>query len=482
MTSSVWAQIVARTRVFALTAREHVMPPIAGNAARESARRRLVGLLLWLSISALLISVFLLEQSDASSKKEDGSLKKHRARATTTTTSAKPTTQRDDSEQEDEDEEQEDDEQTTTTTTTVAPRRGHRKHRRKGHKSTTTTTTTTEQPDEQSEQSPEEGSRSGMWNFLGGGIGNMANGLLPPGGGAAAPGLDPGGKLDEGQASIPGGGFPSCGKAPLNSLTPGGGPSGYIINGERQKYGEFPQYIHLETRLPDNRVGLCGGALISDRQVLTAAHCVKSEDTLMQASVFTVIFGEDNLRMVDAHELRVGVAHICVSAKYTSKSLRFDWAILTLVHPVQFSDHIQPACLPRPEQLIHTHGPQSKCFLVGAGAIGMNPSRANPQVAVPVSSQVINKLHTENVPCMIWGFGAIDRDRVCYTRANKMVGDSCVGDSGGPILCLDQQRRWTVMASVSYGSTFCEHARVAVYARTRTLLAEMQQQCGIKLL
>ena len=184
--------------------------------------------------------------------------------------------------------------------------------------------------------------------------------------------------------------------------------------------------------------------------------------------------------MRDAHELRVGVSDVCVSAQYDSQNSRYDLALITLARRVKFNNYIQPACLPRQEQLIHTYGPQSRCFLVGAGAIRSYPSNTRPVQIVDVSSPVVNKLRAENVACTTWGFGEVDYDRVCYTRARNLVGDSCHGDSGGPILCLDEQRRWTVMASVSYGPTYCQHNRVAVYARIRNLLVDLQQECGIR--
>lgn len=273
-------------------------------------------------------------------------------------------------------------------------------------------------------------------------------------------------------------GYPGCGAAPLNQFT-SAKSSSYIINGEHQKYGEWPQYIHLENDVGNGYWGKCGGTLVSPTHVITAAHCVKNQDTPIPPQNHWVIFGEDFVDKDDAHEQRIQVSKICFAPKYTHSMLRWDWAVLTLSKPVQFSDYIQPACLPKGNQRIETYGPNSRCYLVGVGAIAMNPSKSNPNTPDAVNAKWVNKLHAENVPCKSWGFGATDSDRVCWAGANGHPGDSCVGDSGGPILCLDQQKRWTLMASVSYGATFCEHSREAVYARTRMLLPEMQQVCGI---
>ena len=460
------------------------MQLIAGGAAKGPTRRRLVGLPQILPISALFISVSLLEQSQASSV-ADSRLSEEPEGGVVTTYLLKPIAQTDKSEQEDASSEEEYVRRLTSPLTESA-------------------TTLLEQPHESSELSPESDSRAGLWwspkpfsgvtSFRGGGdeaifpvhesagrpIGlddDSAPGHTPT---AHAAALGAGAKLDEGFAKVKGGGFPACGLAPLNQLTPRDGRSSYIYNGERQSYGEFPQFVQLEARLTETQFRQCAGALVSDRHILTAAHCTKDGALQLPPSVFDVTFGEDSLLRVDAHEKHATVSKVCVSAQFSEG--KYDWALLTLSRPVKFSDYIQPACLPRREQLIHTHGPRSRCFLVGAGAIGTRPDVYDRKRAEGIPATFVMKLRAENVPCTRFGFGQIDTDRVCYARANKLAGGSCLGDSGGPVLCLDEQRRWTLMATVSYGVKFCEESRAGVYARTRTLLSEIEQHCEVALL
>lgn len=50
--------------------------------------------------------------------------------------------------------------------------------------------------------------------------------------------------------------------------------SGRIINGQLAATNQFPWHVSLQGVLANGQSTLCGGALISNAYVLTAAHCV----------------------------------------------------------------------------------------------------------------------------------------------------------------------------------------------------------------
>ena len=271
-----------------------------------------------------------------------------------------------------------------------------------------------------------------------------------------------------------------CGRAPMNQLSSSSNRLPYIVNGEDQMYGEWPQFARILT-VVFGIPSLCGGVLISPRHVLTAAHCVTFlDDEIMRHDDIEVILGEHFTLAKDIHERKLNVKRVCRAKKYSTLNelgtADNDYAILELEQDVTFNDHIQPACLPWKSDF-KTRGSSSRCFVVGMGTSSWISKDQ------PIFPKIIQKMRVEQVSCGRWDILSSDKSRICYTKANSEPGDSCSGDSGGPILCLDAQRRWQVAGLVSYGTTRCDGAEpfgwVGVYTRVDGLLDDIVDDCKL---
>lgn len=265
----------------------------------------------------------------------------------------------------------------------------------------------------------------------------------------------------------------TCGLAPLNSLTPRTKTVGYMVGGESQHYGEWPAWVRIDVE-HDLGETLCGGVLISDRHVLTAGHCFSTSvaNKTVSAKRTKVVLGEHHWHKKDKFEKSVMVSEVCRAKKfYDPDGARYDYAVLTLANPVKFDDHINVACLPWKQINLSA----SKCFVIGIGITHMNV--ANNQTKLP---EIVQKMRVKPASCNKWLFSNKDKSRHCFTKADGQ-GDTCGGDSGGPVLCLDDKRRWTVVGLVSYGSDNCNgvgpQGWVGVYTRVHSLLDMIQDDC-----
>jgi len=229
-----------------------------------------------------------------------------------------------------------------------------------------------------------------------------------------------------------------------------------IINGKTAYKDEWPWQVSIYY----NRNFLCGGSIISPEWILTAAHCVDGFDY----ANYQIVLGDYNRDDVDGDEQVYRAQQAFHHPNWMLPSqLNNDVALIQLDRPARFDNHVQPICLPDSDEipLIGT-----KCYVTGWGqhvvAKAGPPAVILHQAVLPiVSNQECYNLNTANLGIQV------TNKMICAGNGPEGTKSGCHGDSGGPFVCQEDNGRWTLQGSVSWGSGFCDTSEAySVFART----------------
>ncbi|CAF0989392.1 unnamed protein product [Adineta ricciae] len=201
--------------------------------------------------------------------------------------------------------------------------------------------------------------------------------------------------------------------------------SGRIINGETVREHSWPwQMLLIIYDLHRQPLTFCGATLITDRHILTAAHCVHQ---FMPPFIF-VFPGQHQLNMSISPSLGYPVTQVFIHERY-NVLLQHDLAILTVDQPFRFDSHLRPICLATSKSpLLQTN---DELIAIGWGRISAQPGAniyANDLQQVELS--YISASHP-NCSEIFQPIVGLHPGQMCAGRPKH---NACYGDSGGPLM------------------------------------------------
>ncbi|CAJ0567939.1 unnamed protein product, partial [Mesorhabditis spiculigera] len=221
-------------------------------------------------------------------------------------------------------------------------------------------------------------------------------------------------------------------------------PEHRIVGGQPTVAHSWPWVVELFFRNSSK----CGGALISEDLVLTAAHCLHASRI---AKNYAVIVGSHQTGSGQYHRVEALAVHPTFNLVWPSS---WDVAVLKITPPVKLSEKASPVCIPT-----LAPPPFQVCAVAGWGLTQENGTR----------SQVLQEIHVPVLPANVcnnmahYG-GLVHSPSMFCAGYSQGAIDSCQGDSGGPLMCL-RQGKWELQGLVSWGIGCGRPGRPGVYSK-----------------
>ncbi|XP_058125599.1 trypsin-3-like isoform X1 [Anopheles coustani] len=227
-----------------------------------------------------------------------------------------------------------------------------------------------------------------------------------------------------------------------------------IVGGFEIDVSETPYQVSLQY-INSHR---CGGSVLNNKWILTAAHCTDG----ISLSALAVRLGSSKHA---SGGTVVKVANVVQHPNYDSETTDFDFALLELEGELSFSDVVQPVALPEQDE------PVEDGTLTIVSGWGNTQSAAESNAVLRAAN--VPTVNQQECDQAYKSFGGITDSMLCagYKHGGK---DACQGDSGGPLVAEGK-----LVGVVSWGYGCAKPGYPGVYSRVAVVREWVRENSGV---
>ncbi|CAG9836716.1 unnamed protein product [Diabrotica balteata] len=239
---------------------------------------------------------------------------------------------------------------------------------------------------------------------------------------------------------------------------------GRVVGGDPSQPAAWPWLVSIYR----NGIFHCGGVLIHESWIVTAAHCT---DRYWQF-YFEIQAGTLRRFSFAPMEQHRWATVVISNENYDRGTLKNDIALMKLSAPVRFNRYVRPLCLPSEltagRDFTSGPSPGTICTTVGWGATiehGADPDHVR-EVEVPILNLCKHRDDREG-------------DEIC-AGLSEGGKDACQGDSGGPLMCRNPNNpnQWYLAGIVSHGEGCARPDEPGVYTKVGKYVGWIAENMG----
>uniref|UniRef100_A0A182QM63 Peptidase S1 domain-containing protein n=1 Tax=Anopheles farauti TaxID=69004 RepID=A0A182QM63_9DIPT len=200
-----------------------------------------------------------------------------------------------------------------------------------------------------------------------------------------------------------------------------------IIGGEDALPHELPYQVSLQWNYNNDSIKLmhfCGGALVTEHWILTAAHC---KAAYTADGFVEVVAGAHNITNREEVNQRRPVEQMIVHERYCGTVCPYDIALVRVAEPFVLGENVKPVRLPQMNESFHGSG-----LVSGWGAV--TPALV-PKYPDTLRKVVLPLVEYGECRQLWYDVNHLAETNVCAGPEDGSQS-SCSADSGGPLVTM----------------------------------------------
>ncbi|XP_053667565.1 polyserase-2-like [Anopheles marshallii] len=226
-----------------------------------------------------------------------------------------------------------------------------------------------------------------------------------------------------------------------------------IVNGTEAKDGYWPWHVAIFHNKGLSFDYACGGTILDQNTVLTAAHCVMTSNGLIARRRLVVQVGRHRISLASKRVQEHEAFELIVHPEYNVNRIQHDIALIMLATDITYTDYIQPICL-------WNRGDDLNLIVGSWGTVigfGRDETDETSDTLREASIPVVNHITCIESNRETFAFQLTSN---MFCAGNRDGVSACNGDSGGGLF-FNYNDVWFVRGVVSFtkprqNTLFCD--------------------------